>query len=254
MVLRPLVRLPLGFVSRRAHREAAPRDRDHIETAAGTERFGECCGTIFFRRAAHALLVDSDRRKGDRVQRRSRQQFSDRRGSNDRARAGRSERSNPQCLPPRQSACSGEAPPPRLSLSSGRRGGDTRRCRGRRGRLFQGDPLDRLVRLRIDRRYCDHPPPQLLCGFEVTVRLGLQRVDLDRADIRQCREFRHQDQMQLLDRLGMGVGRLARLAVFGAEFGYPKPEMQVQPFDRRAIGLALQAQSFQEAIGKGPLL
>jgi hypothetical protein len=40
---------------------AACRDRDHIAPAARTERFGEGCGAVLFRRAAYPLLVDSDR-------------------------------------------------------------------------------------------------------------------------------------------------------------------------------------------------
>ena len=60
--------------------------------------------------------------------------------------------------------------------------------------------------------------------------------------------------MLFLDRLGVRVGRLARLVIFGAEFGNPKPQMLVQPFDRRAIGFALQPQPLQQAVGEGAML
>src|SRR6516225_10519069 len=60
--------------------------------------------------------------------------------------------------------------------------------------------------------------------------------------------------MELFERLGMGVGRLPRLMIFRAEFRNPEPQVQVQPLDRRAIGLALQLQPLQEAVCKGAML
>lgn len=120
--------------------------------------------------------------------------------------------------------------------------------------MFEGDPLDRLVRLRIDRRDSNHPPPQLLGGLEVGIAFGLQRVELDRAEIRQARKLGQQDQVLLLDRLGVRVRCLARFVIFGAEFRHAKPQMLVEPFDRGAIGFALQPQCLEEGVGEGAVV
>src|SRR5205807_10426476 len=47
MVLRTFTALALRLIDRRAHRETALRDRDHIEPASGTEHFAENRGFVF---------------------------------------------------------------------------------------------------------------------------------------------------------------------------------------------------------------
>ena len=49
-----------------------------------------------------------------------------------------------------------------------------------RGRLLEGDSPDGFARLRIGCRNGDDAPPELLRGIEIAIRLGLQRVQLDR--------------------------------------------------------------------------
>jgi len=58
MVLRTLIALALRFIDRRAHRETALWDRDHIEPGSGTEHLSENRGGIFFRRVPDPFRID----------------------------------------------------------------------------------------------------------------------------------------------------------------------------------------------------
>src|SRR5580700_2982065 len=99
-------------------------------------------------------------------------------------------------------ACGG-VPPPRPAERLDRNGSATPPGahvggqRRRHRRLLVGDPLDRLMCLRIDRRDGDDPPPQLLRHLKIAVRLLLERIELERAEVRQARELRQQNEVPL---------------------------------------------------------
>ena len=66
MVLRAFIGSALQLIDRRAHRETAAWEQDHVEPGAQTEPFGEELGGVFFWRVPHPFgihrySVESDR-------------------------------------------------------------------------------------------------------------------------------------------------------------------------------------------------
>ena len=58
MVLRTFIALAFRLIDRRAHRETAAWDRDHIDPAGGTEPFRKYRGLVFFRRVPDPFRID----------------------------------------------------------------------------------------------------------------------------------------------------------------------------------------------------
>ncbi len=116
------------------------------------------------------------------------------------------------------------------------------------------DPLDRLVGLRVDRRDCDHAPPQLLGGLEIAF--------LSRPAVRRASAGRGLTISPVwaagLDAVSRSVRRACTASDAAFYSGDTIPAHGTADADPDARPwrnfLPLQTQSFEQAIGKGAVL